>query len=85
MDDIADIVTTEAVATFHEQGFLRVDGVLSDADRKPLSEVYDLAFNPLYHNSALYRKNLGGTMAGRQVLPQVLNPSARGRPVAQFI
>jgi Phytanoyl-CoA dioxygenase (PhyH) len=71
-----DFLNPEAIATFHEQGFLRVDGILSGPERKLLGEVYDRAFDPGYQNPDLDRKNLGGTVAGRQILPQVLNPSA---------
>lgn len=69
-------ITHDQHDQFQDRGFLWVDNLITDAERQWLGEIYDRAFDPEFKHEKLKRHNLGGTVEGRQVLPQVLGPHA---------
>lgn len=58
---------------FMADGFVRLEGLASEADRAILGEIYDRCFRE--HAAELHLKALGGVRDGRQLLPQVFKPS----------
>ncbi|MEX0775798.1 MAG: phytanoyl-CoA dioxygenase family protein [Phycisphaeraceae bacterium] len=72
---LANHAGPKQVQQFLEQGFLRLEGVIDDAERAELRGIYDRCFAPDGEDQVT-RKGLGGVDAqGRQALPQVLWPS----------
>jgi Phytanoyl-CoA dioxygenase (PhyH) len=72
--DIDVQVTDAEVTRFHEQGFLRLERLTSEAEVVALQQIYDQLFEPGTDISAGDRVDLAGSLEGVATLPQILNP-----------